>query len=77
LLVVGPAAGGVRADEDFADGFAEEADEAVGGEDVSCPRPRSQGVVHRGGGDDDAVPRLTGQVRIRDLLHVLVEQQEQ
>ena len=100
-LDAGASAGGVRADEDLADGvvpdaaedvdglygrapavdgsghdgfdhpqgrFAEEADETVGGEDLGGPRPGGEGIVHRGGGSDDAVPRLAGQVGVRDLV---------
>ena len=54
--------------------FAEEADETVGCEDLGGPRPGCEGIVHRGGGRDDAVPRLAGQIGGRDLAGVFVEQ---
>ncbi|GAB3890622.1 hypothetical protein GCM10027612_35130 [Microbispora bryophytorum subsp. camponoti] len=56
--------------------FAEPADEPVGREDLRGPRPGREGVVDQGGGRDDALSRLAGQVGSRDLVRVFGDQQK-
>ncbi|WP_449344760.1 hypothetical protein [Streptomyces narbonensis] len=57
--------------------FVEEADEAVGREDIRRPWPGREGVAHRGGGRDDPVPWGTGRLGALDLPDVVIEQVEQ
>lgn len=55
---------------------AESDQEPVGREDLRGPRPVREGVVDRGEGRDDPVPRIVGQPGVRTLVRVLLDQEE-